>query len=81
MLRSCCWCCCCCCCLYLAGLQPGQFVYMLNNGPETDTAIYNGANNGVGLTIHTSQVGPGLTGLLGCLGCVYHLLIRGTEFE
>jgi len=30
---------------------------MLNNGPETDTAIYDGTNNGVGLTVHTAQVG------------------------
>lgn len=29
---------------------------MLNNGPETDTAIYDGTNNGVGLTVHTAQV-------------------------
>lgn len=42
--------------LLCAGLAPGQFVFMLNNGPETDTAIYNGANNGVGLTTHTAQV-------------------------
>lgn len=37
-------------------LLPGQFVFMLNNGPETDTAIYDGTNNGVGLTVHTAQI-------------------------
>lgn len=44
----------CVCCL--AGIAPGEFVYMLNNGPETDTAIYDGTNNGVGLTEFTAQV-------------------------
>lgn len=29
---------------------------MLNNGPEPDTAIYDGTNNGVGLTENTAQV-------------------------
>jgi len=42
---------------------------MLNNGPETDTAIYNGINNGVGLTEHTAQVGGA--------GCAR--LFRGNE--
>jgi hypothetical protein len=31
-------------------------VYLLNNGPETDFGVYNGANNGQGLTLHTAQV-------------------------
>jgi hypothetical protein len=29
---------------------------MLNNGPEPDTQIYNGNNNGVGLTEFTAQI-------------------------
>jgi len=37
---------------------------MLNNGPEPDTALYDGSNNGVGLTEHTAQVG-GWAGLMG----------------
>ena len=48
----------------LAGLAPGQFVFMLNNGPETDTGVYNGNNNGVGLTVHTAQVGGILNALV-----------------
>jgi hypothetical protein len=36
--------------------MPGEYVYLLNNGPEPDTALYDGANNGVGLTEHTAQV-------------------------
>jgi hypothetical protein len=31
-------------------------VYLLNNGPETDFGVYNGQNNGQGLTLHTAQV-------------------------
>jgi hypothetical protein len=29
---------------------------MLNNGPEPDTANYDGTNNGVGLTQNTAQI-------------------------
>jgi hypothetical protein len=29
---------------------------MLNNGPEPDTAIYDGTNNGLGLTEFTAQI-------------------------
>jgi hypothetical protein len=39
---------------------------MLNNGPETDTAIYDGTNNGLGLTEHTAQVSMG-SGWLACV--------------
>lgn len=46
----------------------GQFLYLLNNGPETDFGAYNGANNGQGLTLHTAQVSAvGWWG--GCRGC------------
>jgi hypothetical protein len=38
------------------GLAAGEFVYLLNNGPETDTAIYDGNNNGLGLTESTAQI-------------------------
>jgi hypothetical protein len=36
--------------------MPGEFVFLLNNGPEPDTVLYDGTNNGVGLTEHTAQV-------------------------
>lgn len=38
------------------GLAPGEFVFLLNNGPEPATAIYNGANNGLGLNEATAQI-------------------------
>jgi hypothetical protein len=37
----------------------GEYVFMLNSGPEPDTALYDGTNNGVGLTEHTAQVRAG----------------------
>lgn len=43
--------------------MPGEFVYMLNNGPEPDTALYDGTNNGVGLTEHTAQVRRAVVGV------------------
>lgn len=63
--------------LKTAGLAPGQFVFMLNNGPETDTAIYDGTNNGLGLTPHTAQVCvPGNSALLAARGRRSTLLTR-----
>jgi hypothetical protein len=59
------------CLLSCAGLLPDQFVYLLNNGPETDTSIYDGANNGVGLTPHTAQVRPIVLGAGGTLAGGY----------
>ena len=42
--------------LSCSGMAPGEFAFLLNNGPETDTAIYDGTNNGVGLTEATAQI-------------------------
>lgn len=39
-----------------SGVMPSEYVYLLNNGPEPDTALYDGTNNGLGLTEHTAQV-------------------------
>lgn len=36
--------------------MPSEYVFLLNNGPEPDTALYDGTNNGLGLTEHTAQV-------------------------
>jgi hypothetical protein len=62
-----------------AGVLAGQFVYLLNNGPETDFGVYNGANNGQGLTLHTAQVSAVVVACQGRLGTTvsgYVLLCR-----